>query len=606
LLDVDISKEHVSQEEEFIISWEVINGDSAICELSSSDLLLNDLDTSGSLTQSLNEAGFYIYTINCSGEGYLVSRAVQVEVEEPADSSQILNFFVSDSEIYEEGEITLGWNGENIDYTTCTTNGWISSITDEGTTVIQLSDIGVYDFELTCESISKVVTVTVERYCEDPVGSEECPILIENCHQLGAIEMNMGLVHELANDIDCAETKDWIASDYFEGFIQMGTSSNLFSGILDGNNMKITNLHMKNSNDDYRDGRVGLFYGTTSTAIIKDLIMENWTLLGYASFGGLVTINQGNITNVSLINSEISSTTSNIGGLFYENYGFLENITMSEVNVTGIYTGGMIYKNSGDLFYSEILESIIIGTTDVGGMCQLNYGNMVNCIITDSDITGGDDAGGMILSNYGSLNSSSVQGGTVEATDDLGGLVYDLNGASIIHQCYTDAIVNSLNGDAGGLVYVADYGSVISESYSLGEVNGVYFVGGLVAMSNGQILNSYSHSPTNSTYASSSYGTGSLVGWADSYSQIQYSYGIGTVTGNNILGGLIGICEYDGFSVDTCCWDRLITGIHQDCSNAVSLLTNAMQDKTTFMGWDFDTVWDVDQDQSYPYLQCQV
>ena len=73
------------------------------------------------------------------------------------------------------------------------------------------------------------------RECEgQSSGTKECPILIETCNQLAALEMKMHFSYKLANDVECAETKKWITDDAIQGFISIGSSSNPFSDTLDG------------------------------------------------------------------------------------------------------------------------------------------------------------------------------------------------------------------------------------------------------------------------------------------------------------------------------------------------------------------------------------
>ena len=437
------------------------------------------------------------------------------------------------------------------------------------------------EFKLKCNGITKVVGVDVQFICSKRRGTKDCPILIRKCGELASIEMNMEAVYQLEYDIDCYDTRNWAFPSYpnIIGFTQIGDPSNLFSGIFYGNNKRIKNMFMKNYQSDYHGGRVGLFYGLAPNGLIKDLIMENWDLEGI-NFGALVTNNTGNVTNVSLINSNIKNWPGGGGSM-----------------------GGLIYSNTGYLSNLKIKDSTITATSfTLGGLCYINNGTMKHCSITKTSISGAS-LGGLVYNNYGFVNSSYINEGTIQTTAEGGGLIHSHQTNSTIHQCYTNTTLNALNARAGGLVYYAYPISMITESYSLGPVNGKYAVGGLVALSYGNIVNCYSQSPTSSTDPSTSYGTGSLVGNGYPASLIENSYGIGPVAGKNRLGGLVGYYE-PGLKVLKSCWNSQ-TNSYPDFTTATPLRTEAMKIEASFSGWDFDNVWEIEEWKTYPYFKWQ-
>ena len=79
-------------------------------------------------------------------------------------------------------------------------------------------------------------------------------------------------------------------------------------------------------------------------------------------------------------------------------------------------------------------------------------------------------------------------------------------------------------------------------------------------------------------------------------------YSVGVVNANIAnVGGFIG---YDsGTTVNSCYYDGVASGFIPKKSNDKSKLTTGMKQKVTFSGWDFSTIWNLDEGTSYPYLR---
>ena len=113
-------------------------------------------------------------------------------------------------------------------------------------------------------------------------------------------------------------------------------------------------------------------------------------------------------------------------------------------------------------------------------------------------------------------------------------------------------------------------GSIIIDCYATGDVSGKYKVGGLVGDNT----------------------------WPSYGGYIARCYSTGHVTGNG--GGLVGYNYMGGITYDSY-WDTQTSG--KTSSKGGTGKTNAlMMQQTTFAGWDFDEIWDIDEGQSYPYF----
>lgn len=156
--------------------------------------------------------------------------------------------------------------------------------------------------------------------------------------------------------------------------------------------------------------------------------------------------------------------------------------------------------------------------------------------------------------------------------DSVGALV-GINTASI-SRCYsTGSVVAAGSGGgsiirgAGGLVGYHTGGANISDSYSTASVSG-NIVGG-------------------------------LVGYLDFATFITNSYSTGSVIGEDEVGGLIGLSSG---SCNNCFWD-IETSDQTTSACGIGKTTAEMKQKATFTNWDFDNIWDIIEDETYPLLR---
>ena len=149
------------------------------------------------------------------------------------------------------------------------------------------------------------------------------------------------------------------------------------------------------------------------------------------------------------------------------------------------------------------------------------------------------------------------------------------------------------HSSVGGLVGMNEYGTLM-QSYSTGLVAGEQYVGGLVGYNTGTVTHSYSMSSM-----SGGIYVGGLVGI--NVGTVTQSYSTGSVSGGELVGGLIGL-DYGG-TITNSYWDKETSG--QTTSDGGEGKTTAeMKQQATFVGWDFTTVWDIEENVTYPYLQA--
>lgn len=245
------------------------------------------------------------------------------------------------------------------------------------------------------------------------------------------------------------------------------------------------------------------------------------------------------------------------------------------------------------------LENIFIkGGSDTGGLIGLCYGSVLNSSVL-GDINGNARVGGLIGETFdGCSVSKSYTSGNVSSSEKnyyTGGLVGSNNYGATISSSSSESKVNG-HSNVGGLVGLNE-GSIKS-SYASGNVNGSETVGGLVGNNiAGSILNSYSVGNV-----SASSRVGGLAGASNV--PITHSYSAGKVMGIINTGGLVG--AGDKFQVFNSYWDNETSGQATSVGGR-GRTTKLMKQKETFASaaWDFESVWNIIENETYPYLRWQ-
>jgi len=238
-----------------------------------------------------------------------------------------------------------------------------------------------------------------------------------------------------------AHTEDWdkyfkmiadIDMSVYTGteFSNIGTFSDPFSGVFDGNDHTISNFTYTTSSDLIPVGMFGYVDGVI--AEIKNLVLRDPNLI-------------------------INGSTSGVGTLV----GTLERGTISNCGVDGGNVDG----------------------TWVGGglVLENNFGTINNCYFSGS-VTAGT-AGGLIGHNRDGSVSVCYSKGTVSGGGSVGGLVGQSSGSSLIEDCYSNSSVTGWWDFVfvGGLVGYSIDSSTVNRCYSVGKVSGSSSdVGGLI------------------------------------------------------------------------------------------------------------------------------
>lgn len=262
------------------------------------------------------------------------------------------------------------------------------------------------------------------------------------------------------------------------------------------------------------------------------------------------------------------------------------------MNKFGGHLNGREYIISGLFINHSNSDQIgLVSSTKAGSEIE-NVGLVI------ADITGGESVGALVGRNYEGIITNCYSTGSVYGGSPAGGLVGS-NWGTIAHSCsYANVDGGRYVGGLVGRNY--DYYGIITNSYSTGSVYGNQYVGGLVGRNEDTITNSYS---TGSVHGSIGLGNdvGGLVGHNE-IGTINNCYSTGSVSEGEYFytGGLVGyayraVCN-DSF------WDKVTSG-WETSSGGTGKTTEEMKQQATFSNWDFNNVWDITENQTYPFLR---
>ena len=336
----------------------------------------------------------------------------------------------------------------------------------------------------------------------------------------------------------------------------IGINGDAFSGNFNGGGLAIDNFNYNNASWDY----AGLF-GITS-GVVRNLILENVTMIGRDFVGGLVGRSEGEITNCRIDSGSIEGG-SNVGGLIGISLADVSISHTASVNITnssaGDYYGGLIgITSTGTVSDCSSITATVTGNSKVGGLIGYINADAVNVLRSHStvDISSGGACGGFI----GSIPSDN---------------------APVVENCYATGDITSTGVGSGG------------------------FIGG---SGDATIRNCYSTGDVEST----DIGVGGFSGSTGNASSFINCYSTATIiNGSDYEGGFIGIAGASTYS--NCYWQNGVAGIddaYDDYTGGIDGITStssaSMKSAATFSGWDFASfIWTTLGDTVAPLLWWQ-
>ena len=347
-------------------------------------------------------------------------------------------------------------------------------------------------------------------------------------------------------------------------------------------------------------------------------------LVGYSSTGGSVS---DSAVQESTVDGE-----ERVGGLVGYSFGAIDDSVVQQSALTGTdHVGGLVGRNDAGIQNSKVIDVQVEGTSDrVGGLVgySVSSGVITDCETDeDVDVTGADSVGGLVGRNNGTIQSCR-SGASVDGNNRVGGLVGHGDSGAVESSHAIGAVKG--NQFVGGLV--GENESLISTSSAAGPVEGsTEVIGGLVGENRGEIVESMA---TGNVSAETSHRVAGLAGRTHWGSEITDSYATGDVNGDENVGGLVGFVAggsandnatiTTSFSTGAPSGDEMVGGLtgggpgdvidsywNTDTSQTSSsnagepLSASEFSEPDSFVGFDFDSVWELPDGDERPLLQWE-
>lgn len=213
----------------------------------------------------------------------------------------------------------------------------------------------------------------------------------------------------------------------------------------------------------------------------------------------------------------------------------------------------------------------IYNNKDYAGLFGLLEGVTRNLSVINSYMRGEDCIGGICGYNDGGTIQNCYSAATVCGDSYIGGICGRSEGDSIIENCYNTGYVYGATRSIGGIC--GDNSATLQGCYNVGNVNGKFYVGGIVGESSGS---------GNTIWIKDCYNRGNVIGDTKDiggiggyigYSLVENCYSQATVSGNTNVGGICGNSNKVDFQ--NAYYDsNLYTG------NAIGYLKDATSEKT--------------------------
>ncbi|MCH7568072.1 MAG: hypothetical protein IIA87_01505 [Nanoarchaeota archaeon] len=337
----------------------------------------------------------------------------------------------------------------------------------------------------------------------------------------------------------------------------------------------------------------------------------NWRPIG-SFFGGFLGIYDGN--NKEIRNLEISREEQEtglfgqLGSPLFPANAEVKNLILRDVDVKGRYVVGALAGGVSNAVISNVhviggtiqIESIGGGLFGQGGNWIIQDSSVEGVLITNSTHVFPSAMGGLVgAANVRSssmnfddnlISNSYVKDVTLQqGTDGIGGLAGFFRGTIERSYAKNVNIKDLQNRYGGGIVGYLDnhLPSSITDTFSLGTINHLY------------------HDPNPLGTIGGLVGNVNSVGGKPSI-QVSNSYSGMVITPSSPAGGLIGWKEgFGGFGVVSSYWDNEMTNIYRS-AGGVGKTTAEMRMQSTFVNWNFNSIWDIAEDITYPFLKWQL
>ncbi len=434
--------------------------------------------------------------------------------------------------------------------------------------------------------------------------------VITDSYALGNVSGVASIGGLLGRNIEDAVVENSYAAGWVSGSIYVG-------GLVGDNSSMIINSFYDSETTGQNDVGKGEPKTTVEMMTQNTFIGWNFTIPGKWIMAGYPHLQWEHTTQITTV-AELQMMKIDIN----ENYTLMNDIDASS---TSIWNSGEGFEPVGTGPWIEP-DSHFTGSVDgqdheisgvfinrpsmdyIGILGYLGSGGEIHSVrVIDADVSGRDYIGRIMGFNEEGTVSNSYADGYVSGRYHVGGFVgYNYYG-TVSESCTTGNVSGDTN--VGGLVGYNGYGTV-QKSYATGNLDGSLRTGGLVGYNGyGTVSNSYSRADVMRITSSSEITFGGFVG-ENHQGEIINCYSTGSIvyedTSDPTDKGFAGDVDTDGdYEMTGNYWDRETSGQTSTAGNATGMTTSEMKTQSTFSTWDFDEVWHMISNITYPLLRWQ-
>ena len=283
----------------------------------------------------------------------------------------------------------------------------------------------------------------------------------------------------------------------------------------------------------------------------------------------------------------------------YSYEGMIKNVGMSNINISvgrngDIYVGGIVGRSNRIITNCYSTGNIAVTNSKyayVGGIVGRFNGSITNCYN---------------IGNITATNSENTYVGGIGGYDFSATNCYNTGNMTVSSS--NTSFVGGIGGYTGSIVKCYNSGNIIvSSEYA--------FAGGISGSSIFSFTDCYNNGDITSSSSERSFA-GGICGMSSDIS-INNCYNIGNVKSyskedNAFASGII-VAHYGGgyasWQIENCYWLSSSTVIGEgnaEIDMLQQLSTAQMKQKSSLVGFDFDTVWDIDPsvNNGYPFLRA--
>ena len=296
------------------------------------------------------------------------------------------------------------------------------------------------------------------------------------------------------------------------------------------------NGEITDSDEAYEIGNAGQLYWFAGlvNGTLTDGTAQN--LKANAVLTADITVNEDLLTSINT--DEDGNVTNGSSFKAWRPMGMADE----KGNLTGWYTG--IFDGNGHsisgLYVNrdEAADDVHTWFKSCIGLFGYYSGVTRNLSVLDSYMRGKDCIGGICGYNDGGTIQNCYSAATVCGDSYIGGICGRSEGDSIIENCYNTGYVYGATRSIGGIC--GDNSATLQGCYNVGNVNGKFYVGGIVGESSGS---------GNTIWIKDCYNRGNVIGDTKDIggiggyigsSLVENCYSQATVSGNTNVGGICG------------------------------------------------------------------